>query len=80
MKSRHHKIRELLLRSRDGLTVNEIAEHFGATYKTICITLKTVYGVYIDRWTGPNRGQYTAVYVCAKVPEDAPHPKGKNND
>jgi predicted transcriptional regulator len=74
MKSRHHKIRELLLRSEDGLTVNEIAEHFGTTSATICKTLKTVCGSYIDRWTGPTRGQYAAVYVCVKVPEDAPHP------
>jgi predicted DNA-binding transcriptional regulator YafY len=74
MKSRHHAIRDLLLASEDGLTVNEIADHFGATPKTICKTLKTVCGAYIDRWTGPTRGQYTAVYVCAEVPEDAPHP------
>ena len=74
MKSRHHAIRDLLLVSEDGLTVNEIADHFGATSKTICKTLKTVCGVYIDRWTGPNRGQYAAVYVCVETPENAPHP------
>jgi hypothetical protein len=73
MKSRHHAIRELLLASEDGLTVNQIADHFGATYKTICITLKTVYGVYIDRWTGPTRGQYAAVYACVETPQNAPH-------
>ena len=74
MKSRHQAIRDLLLASADGLTVNQIAEHFGATLKTICKTLKTVFGVYIDRWTGPNRGQYTAVYMCIEVPPNAPHP------
>ena len=72
--SRHQAIRDLLLTSEDGLTVSEIADHFGATSKTICKTLKTVYGVYIDRWKGPTRGQYTAVYMCVEVPEDAPHP------
>lgn len=74
MKSRHHAIRDLLLASEDGLTVNEIADHFGATPKTICKTLKTVCGVYIDRWSGPKRGQYAAVYVCVVTPENVPHP------
>ena len=74
MKSRHHAIRDLLLASEDGLTVNEIADHFGATSKTICKTLKTVCGVYIDRWTGPTRGQYAAVYACVETPQNAPHP------
>ena len=49
MKSRHQAIRDLLLASEDGLTVNQLADHFGATTKTICKTLKVVYGVYIDR-------------------------------
>jgi hypothetical protein len=80
MKSRHHKIRELLLRSEDGLTVNEIAEHFACDPNTLHNTMKMVHGVYIDRWTGPTRGQYTAVYVCAETPENAPHPtRNKEN-
>jgi hypothetical protein len=72
--SRHDAIRDLLLASEDGLTVNEIAAHFDATANTICKTLKTVYGVYVDRWAGPHRGQYAAVYMCMEAPEDAPHP------
>lgn len=74
MKSRHHKIRDLLLASEDGLTVNEIAEHFACDPNTLYNTMKMVWGVYIDRWAAPNRGQYTAVYACVEVPEDAPHP------
>lgn len=72
--SRHAAIRDLLLASEDGLTVNEIADHFGATANTICKTLKTVCGVYVDRWTKVSRGQYAAVYMCVETPEDAPHP------
>ena len=72
--SRHHAIRDLLLAAEDGLTVNEIADHFGATANTICKTLKTVCGVYVDRWTKVSRGQYAAVYMCVETPEDAPHP------
>jgi hypothetical protein len=34
-----------------------------------------VFGVYIDRWLPPKRGQYAAVYMCIDTPEDAPHPK-----
>ena len=59
------------------MTAYKIADHFGATYKTICITLKTVYGVYIDRWSAPKRGQYAAVYMCVETPKNAPHPKGE---
>lgn len=80
MKSRHQTIRDLLLFSEDGLTINEIAKHVGATDETICKTLKTVYGVYIDRWSAPKRGQYAAVYMCVETPKNAPHPKGENND
>ena len=72
--SRHDAIHDLLLASEDGLTVNEIAAHFGATANTICKTLKTVCGVYVDRWTKVSRGQYAAVYMCVETPEDAPHP------
>ena len=78
MKSKHQAIRDLLLASEDGLTVNKIAEHLGATDKTIYNTIKVVYGVYIDRWMVPNRGQYTAVYMCIKTPENAPHPTKKH--
>jgi len=74
IKSRHQAIRDLLLASEDGLTVNQLADHFGATTKTICKTLKVVYGVYIDRWASAKRGQYAAVYMCVETPENAPHP------
>jgi hypothetical protein len=74
MKSRHQAIRDLLLTSEDGLTIKQIAEHFACDSNTLNNTMKTVWGVYIDRWTLPKRGQYTAVYMCAEVPPNAPHP------
>jgi hypothetical protein len=73
-KSRHPEIRNLLLASHDGLTVNEIAAYFECDPNTIYNTIPAVWGVYIDRWMGPNRGQYAAVYACVEVPENAPHP------
>jgi hypothetical protein len=74
MKSRHPAIRELLLASKDGLTVKEIAKHFACNPATIYNCMNLICGVYIDRWAGPNRGQYSAVYVCVETPENAPHP------
>ena len=72
--SRHQAIRDLLLASEDGLTVDDIADHFACNPNTLYNTMPAVCGVYIDRWTGPNRGQYTAVYMCVEIPENAPHP------
>ena len=74
MKSRHQAIRDLLLASEDGLTIDEIAEHFACNSDTLYKTMKIIWGVYIDRWMAPIRGQYTAVYMCVEVPENAPHP------
>jgi hypothetical protein len=56
------------------MTVSDIAQHFWCDPNPLYTTLPTVFGVYIDRWMGPSRGQYTAVYMCIDVPEDAPHP------
>jgi len=72
--SRHQAIRDLLLDSEDGLTIKQIAEHFGAGTKTIQKTMKAIWGIYIDRWTVPKRGQFAAVYMCIEIPENAPHP------
>lgn len=74
-KNRHKQIREMLLLSEDGMTVKEITEHFGdATTKTICKTLKLIYGIYVDRWTVVKRGSFAAVYMCVDVPSNSPHP------
>ncbi len=74
-KSRHQLIRNMLLESEDGMTVKEITERFDdATTKTICKTLKLIYGIYVDRWTVVKRGTYAAVYMCVEIPQNAPHP------
>ena len=77
MQSRHNQIRELLLQAEDGMTANEIAARLDADTVVIRQSLKTVYGVYIDRWAAPKRGQCTAVYVCVEVPKDTPKPRSK---
>jgi hypothetical protein len=65
----------MLLASEDGMTIRQLAEALGDdSWKSVAKTVKLVYGLYIDRWTGPHRGQYAAVYMCMEAPEDAPHP------
>lgn len=74
-RSRHNMIRELLLASADGLTVSQIAQAVGDDNpKSVQKTVKLIWGVYIDRWTVPKRGQFAAVYMCVVVPNHAPHP------
>jgi hypothetical protein len=74
-KSRHQLIRDMLLASKDGMTIKEIAETLGDhCHKSVQKTVKLIHGLYIDRWTGPSRGQYAAVYMCVKTPENAPRP------
>ena len=72
--SRHDKIRALILASPDGLTTSQIAGQLGSTYKSIQKTMNNIYGVYIDRWDVPKRGQFAAVWMCVEVPPDVPHP------
>ena len=75
--SKHKEIRNLLLQADDGLTANEIAARLDADPHAIRRAIPDMYGVYIDRWTAPKRGQYAAVYVCVPVPEDTPKPRSQ---
>jgi hypothetical protein len=72
--SRHQAIREVLLESEDGMTIQQIADKLDCGYKSIQKTIKVIWGVYIDRWAVPKRGQFAAVYMCVEVPSHAPHP------
>jgi predicted transcriptional regulator len=73
--SKHKEIRDLLLQAEDGLTANEIAARLDADPNAVRRAIPDMYGVYIDRWIAPKRGQYAAVYVCVPVPEDTPKPR-----
>ena len=72
--SRHEQIKRVLLESEDGLTAAEIADKIGSNAKSINKSIKNIWGIYIDRWTVPRRGQFSAVYMCVDVPKNAPHP------
>lgn len=72
--SRHNDIRAALAASEDGLTLLELSVVLEMNYKAVQKAVKNVYGIYIDRWTVPKRGQFSAVYMCVEIPQDAPHP------
>jgi hypothetical protein len=72
--SQHNEIRRVLLTANDGMTALEIAKILGREYRGVQRAMRSVWGVHIDRWQGPVRGQFSAVYVCDPVPPDAPHP------
>lgn len=74
MKSHHDKIRQCLRDHPDGRTAAQIAECAGIVASSLSKSFDTCFGVYIDRWEGPFRGQWRAVYCLADVPENCPRP------
>ena len=74
MRSHAPRIRELLRQSPDGFTAAELHEIIGLHVETINRTLGSMPDVYKDRWTGPFRGQWAAVWCAAHVPADCPRP------
>ena len=77
MNAHHKKIRELLTGS-DGLTVKQIQMGLHIDARTLNKSMKSMPDTYIDRWTGPHRGQWAAVWCVVEVPKDCPKPNEKN--
>lgn len=77
MITHHQKIRVLLLGS-DGLTTKQLQYRLEVDQRTLCKSLKSMPDAYIDRWTGPHRGQWAAVWCVVNVPEDCPKPDEKD--
>lgn len=73
-KSNHEAIRHLLDAAPLGMTVQQIAERLGKNDRSVCRSLMSMPDAYIRRWSGPTRGQYSAVWCCVQVPPNAPHP------
>ena len=67
-------IRQLLLEHPDGLTIKTIAERVGREGDTVRKLLSNMPDAYIDRWDGPTRGQYAAVWCVVVPPDNCPHP------
>lgn len=72
--SQHPTIRAVLLRNPDGLTVPDLADRTGLEEDSVRRALPKMADCYIDRWVGPNRGQYAAVWVAVPIPENCPPP------
>jgi hypothetical protein len=66
---RLNQVRVVLRAAPDGMTVAEIA-HTGRI-------LKAMPDSYIDRWDGPSRGQWRAIWCVVVPPEDCPKPVTK---
>jgi hypothetical protein len=77
MNTHHQKIRDLL-KGSDGLTTKQLQYRLEVDQRTLCKSLKSMPDAYIDRWTGPHRGQWAAVWCVVEVPEDCPKPDEKN--
>ena len=77
MNNHHQKIRDLL-KDSDGLTTKQLQYRLEVDQRTLCKSLKSMPDSYIDRWSGPHRGQWAAVWCVVEVPEDCPKPDEKN--
>ena len=77
MNTHHQKIRDLL-KDSEGLTTKQLQYRLEVDHRTLCKSLKSMPDSYIDRWTGPHRGQWAAVWCVVEVPEDCPKPDEKD--
>jgi hypothetical protein len=75
MKSHAPKLRELLTLNLDGMTLDRMSDAVGiANTDTLRRCLEAMPDVYIDRWEGPYRGQWAAVYCVHLAPPNCPRP------
>ena len=58
----------------DGMTVAQLNDATGIREDTLRNTVGSMPDVYIDRWEGPHRGQWTAVYCVHLAPPNCPRP------
>ena len=71
------KLRAILRCHPEGLTAQALSSMIGADINNARRYLQSMPDAYIDRWEGPNRGQYAAVWCVVEVPDHCPHPAGK---
>ena len=74
MKSHATRIRALLRQTPDGMTVAQLSDATGTRSDTLNNTLSAMQDAYIDRWTGPYRGQWAAVWCVVVPPANCPRP------
>lgn len=73
-KSHAPAVRALLRANPDGLTVMEMSDRLRIPADILRNTVNSMPDKYVDRWRGPNRGQYAAVFCVVTPPPDCPHP------
>ena len=78
-KSKHDIVRKVLRESADGLMVRQIVDLTQIDKDPLSRILQTMPDAYIDRWSGPTRGQYSAVWCVVIPPENCPHPDGEES-
>ena len=64
-----------LLTGTDGMTTRQLAAQVDSDMQDITRSLKAMPDSYVDRWTGPERGQWAAVWCVVEVPKDRPKPR-----
>jgi|DEB19_MinimDraft_3_1074340.scaffolds.fasta_scaffold03221_6 hypothetical protein len=74
MKTHAPKVRERLIAKPDGMTLVELHDATGVRKDTLRNCLEGMPDVYIDRWEGPYRGQWAAVYCIHLAPPNCPRP------
>jgi hypothetical protein len=74
MKTHAPKIRELLRQAPDGMTICQLSDITGIRKDTITTALSNMPDAYIDRWEGPYRGQWAAVWCVVVPPPNCPRP------
>lgn len=78
--SNTRKTRELLRRSDDGLTVEEIAQALGdIPHSYLSKILRNMPDAYIDRWQLSKAGRHRAVWAVVVPPENCPRPARKKD-
>jgi hypothetical protein len=73
-KSKHDLVRKVLRDSEDGLTVKQIMDLSQVHADSLSRILQKMPDAYIDRWSGPTKGQYSAVWCVVVPPENCPQP------
>jgi len=74
MKSKHDIVRKVLRDNADGLTAKQITVQVQVEADSLSRILDAMPDTYIDRWSEPVRGQYSAVWCVVVPPENCPHP------
>lgn len=68
------ELRAILRSHPDGLNTAALADMTGRDRKNVRDYLYKMCDTYIDRWDGPYRGQYNAVWCVVVPPDNCPHP------